>query len=101
MLGHLAVVGAILFLAVVRVLEGVDVGDMDGMLEQCWFLSSRDEFFEAVWLGVDSGIPNKQAKEIVRASGWVIEVGGDEVGHAEDFSTRFPGAFMQERMAVG
>ena len=53
------------------------------------------------WLGVDSGIPNKQAKEIVQALGWVTEVGADEVGHAEDFATGFPGAFMQERMAVG
>ena len=65
MLGHLAVVGAVLFFAVAQVLEGVDVGDMDGALERCWLPSGRDKFFEAEWLGVDSGIPNKRAKEIV------------------------------------
>ena len=54
-----------------------------------------------VWLGVDSGVPNKQVKEIVRASGWMTEVGADKVGHAEDSSSGFSGAFMQEQMAVG
>ena len=33
MLGHLAVVGAVLFLAIARMLEGVGVCDMDGALE--------------------------------------------------------------------
>ena len=33
MLGHLAVVGAVLFFAVARMLEGVGIGDMDGALK--------------------------------------------------------------------
>ena len=33
MLGHLVVVGAVLFLAIARVLEGVGIGDVDGALE--------------------------------------------------------------------
>ena len=33
MLGHLAVVGAVLFLAIAGMLKGVTVGDMDGALE--------------------------------------------------------------------
>ena len=33
MLGHLAMVGAVLFLAIAGMLEGVGVGDMDGTLE--------------------------------------------------------------------
>ena len=33
MLGHLAVIGAVMFLAIAGVLEGVDVGDMNGTLE--------------------------------------------------------------------
>ena len=65
MLGHLVVVGAVLFLAIAEMLEGVGIGNMDGTLKQCWLPSGRDELFEAVWLGVDSRISDKQAEEIV------------------------------------
>ena len=33
MLGHLVVVGAVVFLAIAGMLEGVGIGDMDGALE--------------------------------------------------------------------
>ena len=101
MLGYLVVIGTVLFLAIAGMLEGVGIGNMDGMLEQYWLPSSRDKLFEAVWLGVDCRISDKQAEEIVRSSGWVIEVGADELGHDEYSLSGFPGVFMQEQMAVG
>ena len=54
-----------------------------------------------VWLGVNGRVSEEQAKEVVCSPGWVIEVRADKLGHDKDSLSGFPGAFMQERMAVG